>query len=181
MPAYRSKNSVLDELPSTKKPRAKEVLTDEQRKEKELQKEIRAKRALNKKWKATLVPAEQDKSFKWPLETKGLHKGTAKSLYNLTSKEIETLQAELIFRTGKIYVRLEDVTELAKRKAEFFNQPFKEKPFFRVQNLYTKYQLKYVGPLGNEPTWIRINWFDYIMKRIEESPNVAEDDIDDVL
>ncbi|KAJ8079803.1 hypothetical protein PM082_016625 [Marasmius tenuissimus] len=75
-----------------------------------------------------------------PDEGKGLYKSEAKSLYKLTLKEIETLRAEHIQCSPKTFVRLEDVTALAKRKAEFFEEPFQEKPWFMVSCIHTKHQ-----------------------------------------
>ncbi|KAL0057083.1 hypothetical protein AAF712_016291 [Marasmius tenuissimus] len=142
MPAYRRKMAcayAADTVPAAKprvsKPRVK--LTDEEKLDKKIQQEInKMKREKKKEWEVTLVPARVDEQFRWPAQTKGLYKSEAKSLHKLTPKKVETLRAEHIQCSPKTFVRLEDVTALAKRKAEFFQ----EKPWFMVNCIHTKHQ-----------------------------------------
>ncbi|KAL0563933.1 hypothetical protein V5O48_018125 [Marasmius crinis-equi] len=145
MPAYRRKMACAYANESTaKKPRVskpKVVLTEEEKIDKKIQQELnKIKRERKKEWEAQLVPAVVNEQFRWPADTKGLYKSEAKSLYKLTPKEIETLRAEHIACSPKTFVRLEDVTALAKRKAEFFDEPFQEVPWYRIGCLHTKYQ-----------------------------------------
>ncbi|KAF9259961.1 hypothetical protein L218DRAFT_628218 [Marasmius fiardii PR-910] len=143
MPAHRRTITCanVEPYPKTVKFRVKVVLTKEEKEEKELEKMFnRAKGALKKQWEATLVPANRDERFRWPLNTQGLYKSEAKSLYKFTPKEIATLRAEHIACSHKSFVRLEDVTELARRKAEFLQREFKEILLDQIPNLREKFQ-----------------------------------------
>ncbi|KII85454.1 hypothetical protein PLICRDRAFT_56695 [Plicaturopsis crispa FD-325 SS-3] len=107
--------------PKARKPRAPmKVLTEEEKADAEIEKEVRKMgREMKKDWDAQLGKAwTPDSTFRFPIGTIAMYKSDAKSAYKLTEAEMLTLPHESIPLSPKTFYAQDAIVDLAQRKLD---------------------------------------------------------------
>ncbi|KAF8347262.1 hypothetical protein F5887DRAFT_51143 [Amanita rubescens] len=115
MPAFRKPRCIG--YASEPKPRVKRVLTEAEKGEAAMKRNInKLLKPARKEWEATLKPWVHNESLRLPIGTLAMYKSDAKKAFTLTESEMLTLPHESIANSPKTFFALDAIKALARRK-----------------------------------------------------------------